>query len=247
MQHALFCGKGNSMHYKRVMLKLSGEALGADGWLFDQEKIDLVAAQLCHVSNAGIELGVVIGGGNIWRGRKGTAEGMDAVTADQMGMLATVLNCLSMKDAIIRAGCKARVMSAIDMPRVCDFYRADTALEYLQSGHIMLFAGGLGNPYFTTDTAVVVRALEIHADALLLAKNVDGVYTADPNQDKNAELIKDISYSEALRRGLRVMDTSAFAMCADHRLPRVRVFALSEPANILKVLRGDDMGTLLHP
>lgn len=232
---------------KRIMLKLSGEALGKDGWLFDHEKMNLVARELCRVADEGFELAVVTGGGNIWRGRKGASEGMDAVTADQMGMLATVLNCLCMKDAVMRQGRKARVMCAIDMPRVCDTFRADLARECLQNGEIVFFAGGLGSPFFTTDTAVVLRAIEINADALLLAKSIDGVYTADPHLDPDAKLIRDIAYDEAIRRGLKVMDMSAFAMCAEKKLPMVRVFALDNPANILKVLSGDNMGTVLHP
>lgn len=232
---------------KRIMLKLSGEALGNGGWLFDHDMIDRVAQVLCQVASEGFELAVVIGGGNIWRGRTNTASGMDAVTADQMGMLATVLNCLCMKDAVVRRGAKARVMSAIDMPRVCDTFRADTARKALSEGEIVFFAGGLGSPFFTTDTAVVLRSVEIGAHMLLLAKSIDGVYTADPNVDPAAELIKDITYQEAMQRGLKVMDMSAFAMCADQKLPSVRVFALSEPDNILKVLRGDSMGTVLHP
>lgn len=235
------------MRYQRVMLKLSGEALGTDGWLFNHDMIDEVAKQLCKVSASGIQLAVVIGGGNIWRGRKGKASGMDAVTADQMGMLATVLNCLCMKDAIIRCGGQAIVMSAIDQPRICDTFRADQAIDHLKAGRIVLFAGGLGNPFFTTDTAVVLRALEVKADALLIAKNIDGVYTDDPKQNPNAQLIQDISYLDAIKQNLKVMDLSAFTMCADHQLPCVRVFALSEPGNIFKVLQGDLMGTVLHP
>lgn len=232
---------------KRIMLKLSGEALGNGGWLFDHAMVDRVAGVLCRVAQAGFELAVVIGGGNIWRGRKGLASGMDAVTADQMGMLATVLNCLCMKDAVVRQGARARVMSAIDMPRVCDTFRADKARAALSGGEIVFFAGGLGSPCFTTDTAVVLRSIEINADMLLLAKSIDGVYTADPNEDPSAEMIRDITYAEAIRRNLKVMDMSAFAMCADHRLPLVRVFALSDPENIVRVLKGDAMGTVLHP
>lgn len=232
---------------KRIMLKLSGEALGNGGWLFDHEMVNKVADVLCRVSREGFELAVVIGGGNIWRGRKGAASGMDAVTADQMGMLSTVLNCLCMKDAVVRKGAKARVMSALEMPRICDTFRADLARKALSSGEIVFFAGGLGSPFFTTDTAVVLRSAEIEADMLLLAKSIDGVYTADPNTDSSAVLIRDITYREAFQRGLKVMDMSAFAMCADQKLPMVRVFGLSDPENILKVLHGDDMGTVLHP
>lgn len=232
---------------KRIMLKLSGEALGKDGWLFDHEKMQAVAKVLVDVVKAGFELAVVTGGGNIWRGRKGLAGGMDAVTADQMGMLATVLNCLAMKDAVIRMGGKARVMSAIDMPRVCDSFRQDTAREHLKNGEIVFFAGGLGSPFFTTDTAVVLRAVEINADTLLLAKSIDGVYTADPAVDPTAVKIDQITYKEAIRRDLKVMDMSAFAMLEAQGLSSVRVFSLDDPNNILRVLSGDAMGTLLTP
>jgi uridylate kinase len=172
---------------------------------------------------------------------------MDAVTADQMGMLATVLNCLFLKDALVRHGAKASVMSAIEMPRVCDVVRQDVAREKLAGGEIVLFAGGLGSPFFTTDTAVVLRAIEIEADTLLLAKSIDGVYTADPLKDPSAKFIKEISYKDAMAANLRVMDMSAFALCADKGLPEVRVFSMDDPDNILKVLSGSEMGTTLHP
>lgn len=232
---------------KRVMLKLSGEALGKDGWLFDFEKINTVADVLCRVNKEGFELATVIGGGNIWRGRKGGAVGMDAVIADNMGMLSTVLNALCLKDAIERAGGKAEVFSAIDMPGVCDTFRKDKAVKALKDGNITIFAGGLGRPFFTTDTAVVLRCLEIEADLLLLAKNIDGVYTADPDKDPSATLIRDISYEEAIDRKLKVMDMSAFQMLSDRAFPMVRIFGLDDPNNILKVLKGDMMGTVLSP
>ncbi|MDO5022256.1 MAG: UMP kinase [Eubacteriales bacterium] len=232
---------------KRVMLKLSGEALGKDGWLFDFSKIDAVAKVLTEVQKKGFELAVVIGGGNIWRGRKGASQNMNPVTADSMGMLSTVLNCLCAKDAIIRAGGKAKVFSAIDMPSLCDGFRADKADEALKEGFVTLFAGGLGSPFFTTDTAVVLRCLEINADMLLLAKNIDGVYTADPNSDPDAKLIKSLSYEDAVEQDLRVMDASAFHMLRDKKFPLVRVFSLDKAENILKVLDGDDMGTVLFP
>lgn len=231
--------------YKRILLKLSGEALGKDGWLFDFDKIGQVAGVLCEVARSGIQLGVVIGGGNLWRGRQ--ASGMNAVAADQMGMLGTIMNCLCMQDALRRQGARARLMSAIDMPRVAEPYRADLAVEYLSAGDIVLFGGGLGNPFFTTDSAVALRACEVGADALLLAKNIDGVYTADPRSDPAATLLKDLSYDEAIERQLGVMDLSALLLCRDQGLPFIRVFGLDEPGNILKVLQGDDMGTLLHP
>ncbi len=230
---------------KRVIVKLSGEALGGGGQVFDFNQTERAAKVLADVSRAGFEVGVVIGAGNIWRGRQGRE--MDAVTADQMGMLGTVINCLMMAEAVRRQGVRSRVMSAIEMPRVADVFHAGKAIEAMQAGEIVFFAGGSGNPFFTTDTAVVLRAVETKADIILLAKNIDGVYTADPRKDPGATLIRDISYEEAGRRKLQVMDTAAFALCAEQRVPQVRVFGLSEPENILKVLNGDPMGTVLHP
>lgn len=231
--------------YKRILLKLSGEALGENGRLFDQNMILRVGKILADIVNSGTQLGVVIGAGNIWRGRQ--SQDMDAVTADHMGMLGTVINCLCMRDAVERSGAKAVVFSAIDMPRVCEPYNVQSAREAMEAGKVVLFAGGSGNPFFTTDTAVVLRAAEMKVDALLLAKNIDGVYTADPNKDPAATLIPDISYAEALHRQLRVMDTAAFAMLSEQAIPTVRVFGLSEPENILKVIAGDMRGTVLHP
>lgn len=233
--------------YSRIMLKLSGEALGKDGWLFDYDMIARVAQTLHQVAQSGVELGVVIGGGNLWRGRQGGAQGMDAVTADQMGMLGTVMNCLIMKDALQRQGSKVSLMSAIDMPRLAAPYRAEDAIALMEQGYILLFAGGLGNPFFTTDSAVALRACELRAEALLLAKNIDGVYTADPRVHPEAKLIKELSYDEAIERRLGVMDMAALQLCRDQAIPVLRVFGLSEPENILKVLAGDDMGSLLHP
>lgn len=230
---------------KRVIIKLSGEALGENGRLFDAAMIDRVAAVLAEVAENGVELGVVIGAGNIWRGRQG--RDMDAVTADQMGMLGTVINCLYMRDAVERAGAKADVMSSIEMPRVCEIFNARRAAALMQAGHIVFFAGGSGNPFFTTDTAVVLRAVEVCADAILLAKNIDGVYDADPRTHPDAKLIRDITYSKAEEMHLRVMDTAAFALCADNHVPLVRVFGLAQPESILTVLNGDPMGTALHP
>lgn len=235
------------MAYQRIMLKLSGEALGVKGWLFDHEKIMAVARVIKEVADTGIQVGIVIGGGNLWRGRTGAAQGMDAVRADHMGMLGTVMNCIVMQDALIRAGQPAEVFSALPVPGVCQGYRRDAADEALNAKGAALFGGGLGNPFFTTDTAVVLRAVELSADLLLLAKNIDGVYTADPNKDPGATKIDNISYQEAIDRGLRVMDLAAFKLCADQGLPQVRVFGLDEPENIRRVLSGEPLGTLLHP
>lgn len=231
--------------YKRIVLKLSGEALGENGRLFDQNMIQHVGRILAKIAASGIELGVVIGAGNIWRGRQ--SQEMDAVTADHMGMLGTVINCLCMRDAVERAGTQAVVFSAIDMPRVCEMYNVQSARAAMSAGKIVFFAGGSGNPFFTTDTAVVLRAAEMKADTLLLAKNIDGVYDDDPRVNSNAQLIRDITYQEALERQLRVMDTAAFAMLSEQKIPCVRVFGLAEPESILRVLNGDPCGTTLHP
>ena len=230
--------------YKRVLLKLSGEMLGENGRLFDHGIIDHVAKVLVEITKRGIELGVVIGAGNIWRGRSGE---MDRVTADQMGMLGTVINCLAMRDAVQRAGGKAVVMSAIEMPRVCEVFNAEKARKYMKKGFVTLFAAGSGNPFFSTDTAVVLRAVEVGADAILLAKNIDGVYTDDPKKNPDATLIREISYEKAQEMRLKVMDAAAFALCAENKVPVVRVFGLFKPESIIDVLDGDDMGTVLRP
>ena len=235
------------MQYRRIMLKLSGEALGENGWLFDHGKIMRVAEVIKSVADSGTQVGVLIGGGNLWRGRHGASAGMDAVRADQMGMLGTLMNCLVMQDGLSQLGQPSQVFSALHMPGVCSNYRRDLADDALTKDRVALFGGGLGNPFFTTDTAVTLRALELRADVLLLAKNVDGVYTADPREDPSAVLIRDISYREAIKRGLKVMDMAAFLMCAEQNLPQVRVFGLDQPDNIKRVLDGETLGTTLHP
>ena len=231
--------------YNRIILKLSGEALGENGKLFDQAMIARAGKVLAEIAFSGIEVGVVIGAGNIWRGRQ--SQDMDAVTADHMGMLGTVINCLCMRDAVERFGAKSVVFSAIDMPRVCEPYNVQSARRAMADKEIVFFAGGSGNPFFTTDTAVVMRAAEMKADALLIAKNIDGVYDDDPRKNPNAKLIPDISYDEVLRLGLKVMDTAAFAMLREQAIPAVRVFGLAQPEDILKVIHGDRCGTVLHP
>ena len=233
--------------YQRVMLKLSGEALKSGHDIFDHEKVRQTAQIIRSMHELGVQIGVVIGAGNIWRGRQGPSASMDAVTADQMGMLGTVINCLCMADALRQAGLDATVMSAVDMDRFCEPFNAMTARRYLSEGRVVLFAAGSGNPFFSTDTAVALRAAELQVDAILMAKNIDGVYTADPNKDPSATLIKDITYQEALARGLKVMDASAFALCAENKIPMVRVFGLDDPTNLVKVLEGDAMGTFVHP
>ena len=233
--------------YKRVLLKLSGEALGSENALFDFDKVRRAASVIKSMRDMGTEIGIVIGAGNIWRGRQGPAAHMDAVTADQMGMLGTVINCLCMADAICQAGVDAVVMSAVDMNRFCEPYNTMTARRYLAEGKVLLFAAGSGSPFFSTDTAVALRAIEMQVDAILMAKNIDGVYTADPAKDPTATLIKDITYREALQKGLKVMDAAAFALCAENEVPMVRVFGLDVPENLVAVLEGSDMGSFVHP
>lgn len=233
--------------YKRVLLKLSGEALKSGADLFDFDKVKETAEIIRDMHNLGTEIGVVIGAGNIWRGRQGPAANMDAVTADQMGMLGTVINCLCVADALRKAGLDAVVQSAVDMNRFCEPFNAMAARRHLAAGRVVLFAAGSGNPFFSTDTAVALRAIEMQVDAILMAKNIDGVYTADPLKDPTAQLIKDITYREALEKNLKVMDAAAFALCAENALPMVRVFGLDDPRNLLRVLEGSDIGTFVHP
>lgn len=232
---------------KRVILKLSGEVLGVDGKLFCHEKFEETAKMLMSIQKTGVQLAVVIGGGNVWRGRRGAATRMGTVAADQMGMLATLQNCLYMRDTLAHMGADAVVMSAVDIDRFAEPYNTVKAIRHLEKGRIVFFACGLGNPCFSTDSAVVLRAIELECDAILMAKAVDGVYTADPHVDPTAVLLPDISYEECARRDLRVMDASAFIMLRDNKVPMVRVFALDPPENVLKVLSGDPMGTVLHP
>ena len=233
--------------YHRVLLKLSGEALKSGTELFDFDKVRQTAEIIRDMHNLGVEIGVVIGAGNIWRGRQGPAAHMDAVTADQMGMLGTVINCLCVADALRQAGLDAVVQSAVDMNRFAEPFNAMAARNHLSEGRIVLFAAGSGNPFFSTDTAVALRAIEMQVDAILMAKNIDGVYTADPRQDPSATLIRDITYQEALARNLKVMDAAAFALCAENHVPMVRVFGLDDPRNLIRVLEGSDIGTFVHP
>ena len=233
--------------YHRILLKLSGEALKSDHDLFDFDKVNEIAGLIKTMHDMGTEIGIVIGAGNIWRGRQGPSAHMDAVTADQMGMLGTVINCLCMADALRKAGLDAVVQSAVDMNRFAEPFNAMAARRLLSEGRVVLFACGTGNPFFSTDSGVALRAIEMEVDAVLMAKNIDGVYTADPLKDPTATLIKDITYTEALKRGLKVMDAAAFALCAENKLPMVRVFGLDDPENLIRVLDGDPMGTFVHP
>ena len=233
--------------YHRVLLKLSGEALKSGTELFDFDKVRQTAEIIRDMHNMGVEIGIVIGAGNIWRGRQGPAAHMDAVTADQMGMLGTVINCLCVADALRQAGLDAVVQSAVDMNRFAEPFNAMAARNHLAEGRSVLFAAGSGNPFFSTDTAVALRAIEMQVDAILMAKNIDGVYTADPRLDPAATLIRDITYQDALAKNLKVMDAAAFALCAENHVPMVRVFGLDDPRNLIRVLEGSDIGTFVHP
>ena len=231
--------------YKRIILKLSGEALKSEGGdLFDFVKVRDTADIIRRIKEMGIEVGIVIGAGNIWRGRQGPSANMDAVTADQMGMLGTVINCLCMSDALRQAGVDVIVQSAVDMNRFCEPFNAMAARRHLSEGRVVLFAAGSGNPFFSTDTAAVLRAAEINADVILLAKNVDGVYNADPVKDPTAVKYDSISYDEVLAQHLMVMDTTATSLSMDNHIP-VLVFALKDPQNIIRALCGENVGTIV--
>ncbi len=235
------------MTYRRVLIKLSGEALGDHGRLFDFEQIDRVAGIIRNLHDEGIQIALVIGAGNIWRGRQGPAAKMTPINADHMGMLGTAINSLAMQDSIERLGIPSRVMSAVEMNRFCEPYTYRRAIRHLEKGRVVIFACGTGNPFFSTDTAAALRAVEIAADAILLAKNVDGVYDSDPNLNPDAKLLKDLTYQDVIERDLKVMDASAITICRENRVPCIRVFGLEDPANILRVIRGDEMGTFVHP
>jgi uridylate kinase len=229
--------------YRRVILKLSGEALsGPEGFGIHQATIDRVAADVRAAADLGIELGVVVGGGNIFRGVEVSSRGVSRATGDTMGMLATVMNCLALEAAIERQGRPARTMAALAMPEVCELYTRPKALRHLAKGRVVLLAGGTGNPFFTTDTTAVLRAAELDADAVLKATNVDGVYTADPKTNPDAARFERITHQDALARDLKVMDAAAFALARENRMPII-VFSIREPGAIANVLRGEGRAT----
>lgn len=230
--------------YKRIILKLSGEALANGNGCFDAARVDMAADVIARLVGLGVQPGVVIGGGNIWRGR--FTEAMNPVNADQMGMLATVINALCVEDALIRRGLLARVFTAQQMDRFARLYTARDADECLSNGGVALLAGGSGNPFFTTDTAAALRAAELKADAVFKGTTVDGVYDSDPRTNPNAKLIRDITYQRAIEMGLKVMDTAAFQLCKENKVPVIRVFSMENLENVLKVAEGDDMGTIVH-
>ena len=232
--------------FKRVLIKISGEALAGEKKTgYDFDLITSVCQVLRRASEQGTQIAIVIGGGNFWRGVKDGAGKIERVNADRMGMLATCMNCIAVCDVLRQLGAKARVMTAVDIMGVGERYDTRRAIEYLENGEIVLFAGGSGAPFFSTDTAAALRAAEIHADAILLAKNIDGVYSDDPRKNPEAVKFDRISYAEMLARRLAVMDTAATALAMENDLP-VAVFALADPENILRVLAGENVGTIVE-
>jgi uridylate kinase len=231
--------------YRRVLLKISGEALaGRQGYGIEPETINRIAEEIREVVEMGVQLAVVIGGGNIFRGIAASAGGMDRATGDYMGMLATVINALALQDAIEKAGVPVRVLSAIEMRAVAEPYIRRRAMRHLEKGRVVVFAAGTGNPFFTTDTAGALRAVEIGAEALLKASRVDGIYTADPLKDPKAVKLARVGYIEALNRGLEVMDTTAISLCMDNKLPIV-VFDLTTRGNIRRIVAGEAVGSVV--
>ena len=236
----------SDLAYRRILLKLSGEALmGSEDYGIDPKVIHRLAAEVVEAQQAGVEIAVVIGGGNIFRGAGLAAGGMDRVTGDHMGMLATVINALAMQDAVEKLGAKARVMSAIKINDVCEDFIRRRAIRHLEKGRIVIFAAGTGSPFFTTDSGAALRAIEISADLLLKATMVDGVYDKDPKKYPDATRFESLTYEETIRRNLQVMDTTAFALARDSDLP-LRIFDMDEPGTLLKIIKGAPIGTLVH-
>jgi uridylate kinase len=232
--------------YPRILLKLSGEALmGSDSFGINRDMVDRIVKQVKEVSDLGVQIGVVIGGGNIFRGVSQGAAGMDRATADYMGMLATVINALALQDAMNRGGLVARVQSALNIEPVCEPYIRGKAIRYLEEGKIVIFAAGTGNPFFTTDTAAALRGREMEAKIVLKATKVDGVYTADPKKDPNATRYNKLTFDEAFVKNLQVMDATALALCRDQKLP-INVFSIFKEGALRRVVMGEDEGTLVH-
>jgi uridylate kinase len=239
-------GDGRAPAFRRILLKLSGEALmGPLEYGADRDRLAAIAQQVKRVSDRGVEVALVVGGGNIYRGLRGAAEGMDRATGDYMGMLATVLNALALQDALERVGAVTRVQSAIEISEVAEPYIRRRAMRHLERGRIVIFAAGTGNPFFTTDTAAALRALEVHAEALLMAKNgVEGVYDADPRVTPDANFIPEITHRQAIEQRLEVMDSTALSLCMDNTLP-IYVFNMDDEGNIDRIVCGERVGTLV--
>jgi uridylate kinase len=231
--------------YKRILLKLSGESLmGDEGYGIDSERLNEYAEQIRELQEAGTQVGIVIGGGNIFRGLSGVTSGFDRVKGDQMGMLATVINSLALQSSLSNLGLKSVVFTAVRMEPVGELYNRDKVVDYLESGKVVILSGGTGNPFFTTDTASALRAVEIGAEIILKGTRVDGVYSADPEKDPNATRYNKISFDEVIKRELNVMDLTAFTMCKENNLP-IYVFDMNKKGNLLKVVNGEDIGTLV--
>jgi len=233
------------MKFKRILLKLSGEALmGEQKGGIDPAVVNMIAEQVKAIRELGVDVGLVIGGGNIFRGVAGATKGMDRVTADHMGMLATMINALALQDALEQMGVHTRTLSGIEMPKVAESYIRRRAVRHLEKGRVVIFGSGTGNPYFSTDTAAALRANEINADVVMKATNVDGIYSADPRKDPAAARFDRISYQDVLEKGLKVMDASAIALCMDNRLP-ILVFDMNKPGNLVAAVQGEPVGTLV--
>lgn len=234
------------MKYNRILLKLSGESLmGAQKYGIDTNCLESYAKQIKEIANMGIQVGIVIGGGNIFRGLSGSSKGFDRVKGDSMGMLATVINSLALSSALDNEGCKNKVLTAVRMEPVGEFYSKAKAVEYLAQGYVSIFSAGTGNPYFTTDTASSLRAIEIEADAMLKGTRVDGIYTADPEKDPKAVKFDKITYDEIYNKGLKVMDLTATTMCKENNLPII-VFNMDVPGNLKKLMTGEQIGTIVY-
>ncbi|MBI2447856.1 MAG: UMP kinase [Candidatus Omnitrophica bacterium] len=232
--------------YKRVVLKLSGEALqGEEGYGIDPEVVTSIAYQIKEIRELEVEISIVIGGGNIFRGSPAHGDGMDRTTADYMGMLATVINALALQDALEKIGVFTRVQTAIEMQELAEPYIRRRAIRHLEKGRVVIFAGGTGNPYFTTDTTAALRAMEINAEVILKATKVDGVYSSDPHINKNAKKFKTLKFIDVLKMGLKVMDATAISLCMDHKLPIV-VFDLFKTGNIKRAIMGEKIGTIVR-
>ena len=234
------------LKYKRILLKLSGEALqGSKNYGIDPEFLRRLAQEIKEVVNLGAQVAIVIGGGNIFRGVSGATQGMDRATADYMGMLATVINALALQDALEKEGLNTRVLTAIEMKEIAEPYIRRRAIRHLEKGRVVIFGAGTGNPFFTTDTAAALRAAEINADVLLKATKVDGIYTADPVKDKNAKKLDKVSYKEVITNGIKVMDSAAVSLCMENKIPIV-VFDVRKEGNLAKVVKGEMVGSLVE-
>ena len=233
--------------YKRILLKLSGESLmGAKGYGIDEQRLAAYARQIKEIADLGVQIGIVIGGGNIFRGLSGSQKGFDRVKGDQMCMLATVINSLALQSALEAIGQKVRVLTSVRMEPIGDYYNKAKALRLFEKGNVVIVAGGTSNPYFTTDTASALRAIELEADIMFKGTRVDGIYTADPEKDPNAQKFSEITYQEILAKGLRIMDLTAITMCMENQMP-IYVFDMDTEGNLLKVVQGEEIGTLVKP